>query len=240
MDSLSIAFSEELPPWVRDVKSRARTRIANAAFAGECRNGNKSSMRGLVIGLWPFIDEFPISMIRGAGRISRTGLFRKRELQNTLLHRGPQLLVGIKGDEENHRKLWLQTGKALGLRYPENFNGPALPETQVWIDAIDAQCDPSTILFRFAAIEMIAEIVSVELLISDAFTSILGKEGCEWFRVHAEHGDEMTHEELELRLAFALSNGISIKDYASAIIINIVDLGVRAMEASSKLYPSAN
>jgi pyrroloquinoline quinone (PQQ) biosynthesis protein C len=240
MDSFASVFSEPLPPWIGDIKSRARAKITSAAFAEKCRNGNKGVMRGLIIGLWPFIDEFPISMIRGMARLPRNGLSTERELLNTFLHRGPQTILRIKRDEENHRKLWLQTGKALELQYPDNFRCPALPETQAWIDAINAEGDPSTLLFRFAAIEMIAEIVSVELLISAAFTSILDKDGCEWFRVHAEHGDGMTHEELELRLAFALSNGISIKDYACAVIINIVDLGVRAIEASAKLFPSAN
>jgi pyrroloquinoline quinone (PQQ) biosynthesis protein C len=239
MDSVGSVFSEPLPPWIGDIKLKARTKIASATFAAECRHGNKAVMRGLIVGLWPFIDEFPISMIRGAARLPRSNLSTKRELLNTFLHRGPQSILSIKRDEENHRKLWLQTGKALGLRYPDDFRGSALQETQTWIDAISADCDASTVMFRFAAIEMVAEIVSVELLISETFNSILGTDGCEWFRVHAEHTEGMTHEELELKLAFALGDGSLIENYARAVIIHIVDLGVRAMDASANLYWNA-
>jgi pyrroloquinoline quinone (PQQ) biosynthesis protein C len=235
MVSIEWGFSEPVPGWISDVKAEATITITSARFAAYCRNGNQAVMRGLIIGLWPFIDEFPISMIRGAVRLPRIGVVEKRELLRTFLHQGPQIIRGIRRDEENHRKLWLQTGKALGLRFPEDFKRPTLSETQAWIDAINAECDPSTLLLRFAAIEMIAEIVSIDLLASTTFTSILGKDGCEWFRVHADHAPGMTHEELELRLAFALGEGSSVKEHAASEIMHIVKHAVAAMEASRRV-----
>jgi hypothetical protein len=69
MASFGSIFSEPLATWIADVKDTARAKITNSAFTAECRSGNKAVMRGLIIGLWPFIDEFPISIIRGAARL---------------------------------------------------------------------------------------------------------------------------------------------------------------------------
>src|SRR5688572_21669018 len=102
MDIGKEAPNTTLPTWIHVEKDAARLKITSACFAFGCREGNQAVMRGLVVGLWPFIDEFPISMIRGAARLSKSGLLSKRKLLNTLLHRGPELLVGIKRDEENH------------------------------------------------------------------------------------------------------------------------------------------
>ena len=240
MKSTERAFGQGLPSWISEIRHEARIKITGQTFASACRRGDRMAMRGLVIGLWPFIDEFPLSMIRGASKLPKAVRPRKREILNTLLHRGSKILVGIKKDEENHRKLWLEVGSALGLRFPEDFGRQVLPETQAWIDAINEEGEPSVPLFRFAAVEMIAEIVSVDFLRSQAFTSVLGERGCEWFRVHAEHEPGLTHEELELRFAFAFSNEEITKEIAGSAIHRIVDLAVAAMVVSAKLEIDAN
>lgn len=239
MNLLSDASSGALPPWISEIKAGARTKIITTSFAEACRLGDRGVMRGLVVGLWPFIDEFPISMIRCASQLPRAILSIKREILNTLLYRGSQVLVGIKRDEENHRKLWLETGGALGLRFPGDFSREVLPETQAWIDAVNEESAPFIPLLRFAAIEMIAEIVSVDFLGAEAFASVIGEKGCEWFRVHAEHEPGLTHEELELRFAFAFSNEEITKETAEVVIYRIVDLAVAAMEASARLELNA-
>lgn len=233
--SVNDIFDGSLPPWISEIKDRARTKIVTTSFAEACRRGHRGVMRGLVVGLWPFIDEFPISMIRCAARIPRAILSGKREMLNMLLYRAPQVLAGIKRDEENHRRLWLETGGALGLHFPEDFNREVLTETQAWIDGVREESAPFIPLLRFAAIEMIAEIVSVDFLHSEAFTSALGERGCEWFRVHAEHEPGLSHEELELKFAFALSNEEITKESASIVIQRMVDLALATMEASARL-----
>jgi len=145
------------------------------------------------------------------------------------------MLNGIRKDEENHRKLWLETGAALGLRYPIDYERPVLPESRGWIDAVGMESDVSRLFLRFAAIEMIAEMVSKEFLTSNRFRDTLGPRGCEWFRVHAEHSQGMTHEELELQLAFSFAEGNLSKELVDAVIQDTVDRFIEAAEASIRI-----
>ena len=235
MDVPSELYNGPLPPWVGDVKNETREKIAGAAFSEACRRGDQEVMRGLVVGLWPFINEFPKSMIRSAARLPPMDLLRKRALVNYLLYRGGDIIKSIREDEENHRELWLETGAALGLRFPDDYTQPVPHETQAWIDALNREATPSTSLVQFAAVEIIAEAVSVELVRHEAFTSTLGGQGSQWFRVHAEHGSAITHEELEFRLAFALNPEGPMMDKGDLVVRQIADLSVAAMEAAAKI-----
>jgi len=238
LDVITGVFAQPLPVWIQQIKAGAMRKISAASFAGTCRQGDISVMRGLVVGLWPFVDQFPKTIIRAVARSQKNGLFQDRRLLNTMLRHGPDVLTGIRRDEENHRKLWINTGEALGLAYPSDFKRPVLSETQAWINVLNAEAEPATVFVRFAAIEIVAEAVSVEFLASKAFVSALGEPGSEWFRVHAEHDLGMTHEELELRLAFACAEGLPDEVLASSIIQYVVDAFLAAAEASSKLYVS--
>lgn len=226
---------QHIPAWMEEIKAEARGKIISSGFASACRQGDTVVMRGLVTGLWPFVNEFPRSIINGIARLKKIGLGQDRALLNTLLYRGPEVLSGIQRDEKNHRKLWLETGRALGLNYPLDYDQPVLPETQAWIDAVNANSDPSALFLRFTAVEIIAEAVSVDFLASRAFTEALGEKGCEWFRVHAEHGSGMSHEELELRLAFAFLRGEATKEYTNSVIQRIVDHFVAAGNSCARL-----
>jgi len=217
------------PEWVAEIKGEARRKISAATFAAACRQGNSAVMLGLILGLWPFVDTFPKSIIRGASGFPKRSIRKDRHLLNMFLHRGPQMLSGIRKDEENHRVLWLETGRALGLNYPLDFERPVLPQTQIWINEINNKSDPLTSLLRFAAVEIIAEAISIDLLTSKTFTSILGKRGCEWFRVHAEHEPGMTHEELLLRTAFLIDKHPT-KENVNSVIQHVVTLFIRAGE----------
>jgi pyrroloquinoline quinone (PQQ) biosynthesis protein C len=226
---------DPLPAWISEVKVEAAVKITAAAFACACRQADLAVMRGLIVGLWPFVNKFPRCIMRGVAKVSKTSAFNERELLNTLLYRSSQSLTRIQRDEENHRKLWLEAGRALGLDFPHHFNRAIPPETQTWINAVNAAVDPFTLLVRFAAIEIIAETVSVDFLASKAFTSTLGQSGCEWFRVHAAHEQEITHEELELRLAFGFLEGPPDELLTNQIIQHIVNFFVAAADASATI-----
>jgi pyrroloquinoline quinone (PQQ) biosynthesis protein C len=224
------------PLWFNELKTEARNKIVGARFAGACRQGNVGAMQALVVGIWPFVDEFPKIIIRGASRVARKD-GGNRELLNTLLRRGPQVLLGIRRDEENHRKLWIETGRALGLGFPADFQQSVLPESAAWIDLLKNESDLFAVFVSFAAIELIAETVSIDFLGSEAFTNILGTRGCEWFRVHAEHAPGMSHEELELCLAFMLRGGEPSKQDATPIIWNVVNHFIAAADAAVGIIP---
>ena len=231
MNSFASQLIESYPPeWVEEIKGEARMKITATTFAAACRKGNSAVMRGVVLALWPFVDTFPKSIIRAASGFPKRRILKDRQLLNMFLHRGPQMLSGIRKDEENHRALWLETGRALGLNYPLDFERPVLPHTQVWINEINNKSDPLTSLLRFAGIEILAEAISVDLLSSQTFTSVLGNRGCEWFRVHAEHEPGMTHEELLLRTAFFIDKHPT-KENVNSVIQHVVNLFIRAGEA---------
>ena len=114
-----------------------------------------------------------------------------------------------------------------------------LRKLPIWVRsdpaAVNAEADPFSLFIRLASIEIIAEAVSVEFLASKAFVSVLGEQGSEWFRVHAAHDSGMTHEELELRLAFIYAEGLPDEVLANTIIQCVVDAFLRAAEASAKV-----
>lgn len=221
-----------LPNWIVDIKEEAQQKIINASFASACRAGDLPKMQALIIGLWPFVNAFPKIIIRGALHVSQDHRLVNKELINTFLHRGRQVLTGISKDEENHRRLWLETGQALGLKYPSDFDRPSIREVEVWIEAVSSSNDPFSLFLSFTAIEIIAETVSLDFLSSAIFKATLGKRGCDWFRVHAEHAPGMSHEEMELRLAFAFLEGEPDKAAVNDVLLGVVDLFVSAANAS--------
>jgi len=128
----------------------------------------------------------------------------------------------------------LETGRALGLKYPRDFNRQPIPEVEAWIEAVDEDSDPLLILLRFAAIEIIAESVSKDFLASDNFSSVLGERGSKWFRVHTIHEGGVAHEELELRLGFASRECEPTQEETDSIIQHIVALFITAADACAK------
>ena len=151
-----------------------------------------------------------------------------------LYQKSSKILRSISSDEEEHRKLWLDTSDTLGLKYPTDFYRETLPETRDWIDAVNQRTDSYRMFAGFTAIEIIAEAISKYLLISDAFNKTLGKRGSRWFKVHVHPDDYAgaTHEELAWRLAFAFYPATPSKESCNGIVQDIVDLFLKAADAS--------
>ncbi len=234
MNELLDRFDQPLPSWIADIKKEAHRKIAGANFAAACRSGDVTAMRNLILGVWPFVDIFPKIIIRGSRCLYQRKSFRDRELLNMLIHRGSRVLSSIQQDEEDHRTLWLNAGSALKANYPIDFDREPIPEVRDWIDAVSQTADPFTMFLRFAAIEIIAESVSVDFLSSVSFTTALGTRGCEWFRVHAVHDTDLRHEELELRLGFAF-RGQPTKKESNTVIQGVIDLFLMAARACCEL-----
>lgn len=229
-------LTRPLPPWIENIKRDAHRKIVCSNFAVPCRQGNVAVVRQLIIGLWPFVDTFPKILIHGSRHLRGTDFFEHREVLKQLIHRSSGILLGIQRDVKNHRKLWLETGKSLGLNYPGDFDRAPIPEVVAWIDEVAQEdSDPFRMFLRFAAIEMIAESVSVDFLASNHFTFVLNLEGCEWFRVHAVHEPGVAHEDLELRLAFAFTNNKPTRAESNSVIQTVVDLFINAADACARL-----
>ena len=230
--SLADKFSQPSPYWVKDIKNKVYTRITEAPFAIACREGNKKVMQGLVIDLWPFVDVFPELVKQGYRTLLKPSFIFRYGVRNLfqLVRKSMQLLASIGRDEKEHRQLWLDTGTALGLVYPKDFPKNPTPQTKLWLESVSNNTKPFNMLLSYVAIEMIAESISKNLLSSDAFASILGRDGIRWFDVHAvDHGD-ISHEALEFHLGFAFHENEPNKEEANRIIQHVV----------SKFLDSAN
>lgn len=228
-------FCESLPHWIGEIKQKAHNKITSSNFAAACRMGDADVMRELILGLWPFVDVFPKMIIRASRHLRKSDLLKDRDLLNTLIHRSSQTLSEIQKDEADHRQLWLGAGRSLGLSYPADFKSQTLAEVKAWIDEVSRNSDSFAMFLRFAAIEIIAESISKDLLASEDFTSVLGGSGSEWFRVHAIHRTGISHEDLELQLGFGLHGTEPTKDEVNEIIQSVVDIFIAAADRCAEL-----
>src|SRR5437870_12606855 len=119
MSPLSERFEQPLPSWIEEIKEEVDARISGANFIAACRTGDLTVLRNLVVGLWPFVDEFPRIVKRGCLRLCMSDLFYRfgPGKMLSLLLRSYKTLTEIEKDEEEHRKLWLRTGVAIELNY---------------------------------------------------------------------------------------------------------------------------
>ena len=240
MKSLKERFDKPLPRWVKEIEAEAYQKISASEFAKDCFGGNPDAIAKQMLGLWPFVDEFPHMLDRGCWSL----IFRiELMLQHgpfavlRLLKKGRKILREIKLDEEDHRKLWLMTSQTLDLKYPQDFDAEALPAVKKWMEKVDSADNPFTMFVRFTAIEIIAECISKNLLGSPQFKTALGTQGCRWFKAHV-HPDMhagMTHEELALHLGFSFHKSEPDKKECNDIIQEVVDLFLAAADASRSI-----
>lgn len=228
-------FNTPSPVWFRGIKEEADKRITEAPFAVACRKGNRDVMKNLIINLWPFVDIFP-------GFVGKKYVYFFTNPSMYLRH-GPlnmislgyhtvAFLKSIARDEKDHRLLWLDSGTALGLRYPQDYTS-ITPQTQAWKNEVANKTEPSEMLFGYVAIEIIAESISKNLIGSEVFRSILGDKGLRWFVAHTvDHGDT-SHENLELQLALAFHrrSDMTIHETATHTIMRVVDKFLAAANA---------
>jgi len=234
--NLDERFATPLPHWIENINEEAEQKIISAPFMKECRDGNVLVMRALIIGLWPFVDEFPKMLHRGCWRLlmrpSFIVRFRFMDIISLFI-RARKTLEEIKQDEETHRTLWLITGEELGLIYPEYFQRDILPETRKWMQLVDHNSNSFAMFMRFTAIEIIAEAIGKNLVQANKFTSEVGKRGIRWFKAHV-YPDEhrgLTHEELAIKLGFIFHPSTPTRDECNAIIQEVVDIFLVCAEA---------
>ena len=228
-------FHTPPPIWFKSIKEEAYKRISEAPFTEVCKQADIEGMKILDQNLWPFIELFPRLVQRGYLKLLKPKLFFRHGFFNmiSLVYQSVVFLFSIKSDEKIHSRLWVDAGVALGLQYPEDFKNPPTPQTRSWIEEVSNKSDPTEMFFAFTSIEIIAESASHYLLGFQKFKEILGEKGIGWFTVHTiDHGD-ISHENLELRLAFAFddSSDESTQTKARRIILGIVDKFLAAANA---------
>lgn len=205
----------------------------------DCRESDKKAMATLMIRFWPFVDEFPKIIEKHKELIIKKEKWHYPFSIWRLASCCKEILSERKYDEENHRQLWLNTSLALGLSedhlyYPWSFQNDQNPQVIFRvldiIDIVGKKSNSSTILLRLAAIKIIAESISHELLV--VFNDF-GREATELFRIHISHKEgAISLEELAYRLAFAFDEKALDKERINKIIQDVVDLFVEVGEKS--------
>lgn len=240
-------FEQNLPEWIDEIKEESHKKIRNSQLILDCREFNRGAMKTLMIRSYPFIHIFPKIIELQKKRILKREKWRHPFSIRQLGGRCGEILSEIGRDEEDHRKLWLDTSLALGLSeedlHVKQFyqNPKARFRVQKIIDIVSAKADSSTTLLRFAAIEIIAESISHELIVVfnelDAEVAKMVENGesklanlkpSQWFSVHIYHKEGViTHEELTYKLAFAFGD-YPVKEKANNVVQEIVDLFIVA------------
>lgn len=200
----------------------------------------KIAKKTLMIRFWPFVDEFPEIIRRHQLRIFFREFLRHPLGSIFLADAMIKILSGIRSDEKDHRSLWLDTSSALGLSETDLYFGNA-SQNEDWylvqdlikkvgenVSIFRNKILPSTSLLRLAAVEIVAESISHELIV--VFNDF-GEKATAWFKAHIYHKEGViSHEELVYKLAFAFDGKDPDKEKVDTIISEVVDLFVEAGE----------
>lgn len=241
LSSILERFNESLPWWVQGIKQESFKKIWQSTLLQDCKNTNHGAMRILMIRFWPFVDEFPKIIKKHQQRIFVREFLRHPILISFLSDTVSKILEEIRGDETNHRSLWLDTSSALGLNEGNLYLNTKKDFNWLKVrDTIDKVGEPvsilgnkvlsSTALLRLAAVEIVAE--GISLYVRDEFKKVSDSAG-RWFETHIYHQEDvMSHEELVYRIAFAFDNKKPERDKVNVIIQEVVDLFIEAGEVS--------
>lgn len=235
MSSLTERFNSPLPEWLFDIKQSAFLKIWHSKLMQDCKSGNRISMQTLMIRYWDFVDEFPGIIRKHQLHIWGREFLRHPVQTLFLLNNIIKTLGEIKGDEKDHRSLWLDTSSVLGLSERDLYLRPDFARFKVR-NIINKVGEPvsifgdkilsSTALLRLSAVEIVAE--GISLYVGHVFKD-LDKKAERWFLVHAHHLEGvMSHEELVYRMAFALDKKVPEKERVNEIIQEVVDLFIEA------------
>ncbi len=226
MGSLTERFNKPLPEWLWGEKQKFFMLIWQSKLMQACKRGDLDAMKVLMIRYWPFVDDFPEIIRKHQLRIFIREFLRHPVDSLFLLDTVTKVLEEIRGDEWYHRSLWLDTSNALGLDEKdlyrkEKFYGAPEPEVYKIMQKVGEPVSilgnggylSSTVLFRLAGVEIVAEGISVCLI--REFEKI-SNSAARWFDVHIHHKDGMmSHEELVYRVAFALDDNLQKSESGS-------------------------
>jgi len=211
MGSLKKSFYRDLPLWISTIREEVTRKVEASPLIQGCARGDKRYIKSLIVGYWWFVDQFPESIARARHRVLEKTVRKPKKIITKfgatalidVLAIHTETTLGMQKDEKNHRALWLQTARAIGLEKVDLEGVKPLHEVRKLHDLIYTETDFFKIFLQFVAVEMVAEELSKVLLASSHFKAIVKGDGLRWFQVHVEHSDKgMSHEEMALRLAF--------------------------------------
>jgi pyrroloquinoline quinone (PQQ) biosynthesis protein C len=220
-------YGAPIPQFIRDIKGAVNARVAATNIVDAMRALHPDALREFFTIYWPFVDQFPRIIRQGVVRTIRRAQ-EDLDLVKAVSHVGRNVVR----DESNHRSLWLISCWRIGLTETDlKYDSPAPPVAR--LIRLFGELEGSHLFFGFAAVEMVAETVSLELMKSEPFRRRLGGEGLRWFDVHLEHPGDLSHEELVLKLAAAFSTGPLTAARARRTIMQVTDLFVEAADLAS-------
>lgn len=225
-------FNQGVPSFFGGIRTEVGRKISQLALVQACARGEDGAIEALILDFWPFINVFP-GHIEAANRHMVRGKYltpdqkpHRRELWDLV----SDLLPGIRQDEEAHRELWIKFAKANRIPMDELERVTPSREMLELIHLTSEKIHPTEKLLQFAAVEMVATALSQTLLASSSFCEKM-PDGLGWFRVHAEHHGDDTHETLVIKLALALHPGVTDSTKMNEIVQKTVDTFVHAADA---------
>lgn len=176
--------------WFNLVKLDARQCTAANPLVINCKQGDKNYLRALSIFPWEFVDQFPEILFQ------QFSLVHERRIQ-----RQAKYLAGIIGDEKCHRSMWLDTAEVFGITYQilESYRGK-FPFINKLLSYLREQVSSALLFLRIVGVEIVAEMLSTELLSARGFVGAFDECGRTWFKAHVVH-EGTTHEQIALNLA---------------------------------------
>lgn len=206
--------------WLSTLKTETRRRIALSPLIIGCKEGNKYYIAALILIFWKFVDEFPAILYAQFNSSS-----------DRFVQKLSKKLSGIIHDEKSHREMWITTATSLGLPYDYlSLRREQFPKVTLISRCLSEQTTKFVIFLRIVGVEIVAEMLSTELLESEVFNAILEETAKVWFKVHVVHSGT-THEQLALDLALRDIENIEdeeLKDTIWSIVLHLVDLFVDA------------
>ena len=211
--------------WFHSIKRDACQRIAPTTLVLGCKRGDKNYIRALMVIYWKFVDEFPEILYEQFSTMS-----------DPVIKRQAKYLSGITADEKSHRHMWLETSDFLGLSYQtlNNYRERFPLVNKISLRLRDT-VDTALTLLRIVGVEIVAEILSSELLSSDKFCNALNEKARVWFKVHVAHTGT-THEQIALRLALKeLEHEVNLQEVVMCEVLAIVDMFVDAAASAPEI-----
>ena len=228
----ALLFSE---PLVNRSQMRVFTRekIYSSSLARGAEQGDRETIRAMMIGWWPFIQAFERAIDVRVGHLPIKPLVARfgQSKIKAFFSEAREAVREMKEEEGSHAVLWAEGAKEFGLDlYADNY--PTLPSVQTLIANADSE-DPVVFFSWLAAVEYIAEELAAYLCHSPKFTDKFARGHWTWGLAHDEHEhDGPSHLEIDEDLARAYHPALDPEIARAALTANMHEC-IRLFEIAS-------
>ncbi|BCK75342.1 hypothetical protein AA0242T_2174 [Acetobacter aceti NRIC 0242] len=199
----ALLFAE--PVLDRDVvRVGTREGIFSSPLIRACAQGDRASIRALLIGFWPFVQAFERAIDQRVGHLPLRPLVERfgQSRVKTFFSEAREAVREMKEEEGSHALLWVAGAKELGI----DLNADQYPQLSSVENLIQASTsdDPVEFFSWLAGVEYLAEELSAYLCHAPAFISTFPSGRWIWGEAHNAHDHHgPSHLEIDEDLARA-------------------------------------